>query len=52
MIAYIIWGDRLESFKRDANEKTDQVFSAFKTNTMHRTGNVAFDDWREAGLEP
>lgn len=57
MIAYIIWGERLDGFKRDANEKTDQVFSAFKTNTssygsnMSRTGNVAFDDWREAELE-
>lgn len=55
MIAYIIWGERLDGFKRDANEKTDQVFSAFKTNmsgsTMNRTGNVAFDDWREAELE-
>lgn len=60
MIAYIIWGERLDAFKRDANEKTDQVFSAFKTNgpfagvnraSMSRTGNVAFDDWREAELE-
>lgn len=55
MIAYIIWGERLDNFKREANEKTDQVFSAFKTNTMggamNRTGNVAFDDWREAELE-
>ena len=56
MIAYIIWGERLDGFKRDANEKTDQVFSAFKTNksygsSMNRTGNVAFDDWRETELE-
>lgn len=55
MIAYIIWGERLDGFKRDANQKTDEVFSAFKTNisgsTMNRTGNVAFDDWREAELE-
>ena len=27
MLAYIIWGDRLEGFKRDVNRATDGVFA-------------------------
>lgn len=58
MIAYIVWGDRLESFKSDVNTATDrasEVFSktrGFGCSKRHsRTGNVAFDDWREAELK-
>lgn len=52
MIAYIIWGDRLELFKQDVNRATDKVADAFKSNSSPRspTGNVAFDDWREIEL--
>ena len=55
MLAYILWGDRLESFKRDVNKATDGVFSGFgracgKTQ-FSATGNAAFDDWREKELE-
>ncbi len=58
MLAYIIWGDRLEGFKREVNDATDEVFKGFrgcgrKGRHRHhhaRTGNVAFDDWREAEL--
>ena len=57
MIAYIIWGDRLEQFKTDVNKATDGVSDVFKKGTtfakgrgFDRTGNVAFDDWREAEL--
>lgn len=56
MLAYILFGDRLKSFKRDANETVDGVFSSFKRGRrgycrpQFRTGNVAFDDWRDAEL--
>ena len=53
MIAYIIWGDRLEGFKRDANRATDGFLAKFGRGTPRyaaQTGNVAFDDWREAEL--
>lgn len=57
MIAYIIWGDRLEGFKRDANRMTDSAFGVFKrggasaASYAGRTGNVAFDDWRQKELD-
>ncbi|MGE0503277.1 MAG: DUF2852 domain-containing protein [Rhizobiaceae bacterium] len=61
MLAYIIWGDRLDGFKRDVNRATDGVFAGCNraSNRAHRwgsgrgmsrTGNVAFDDWRETEL--
>ena len=56
MIAYILWGDRLDQFKSDVNSATEKascMFSrrdhSFKSHA--RTGNVAFDDWREAELK-
>jgi len=54
MLAYIIWGDRLDGFKRDVNKATDDMFAGCRRKARHsyaRTGNVAFDDWREAELE-
>ena len=57
MLAYILWGDRLDGFKRDVNGKTDGFFAACRGRHRHhhrgyaRTGNVAFDDWREKELE-
>ncbi len=56
MLAYIIFGERLKSFKKDANDTVDGVFSSFKRGGRGRyrpsfgTGNVAFDDWRDAEL--
>lgn len=56
MIAYIIWGDRLEIFKQDVNRATDKVAETFKSATSRRetsytkSGNAAFDDWREVEL--
>ncbi|WP_099867078.1 DUF2852 domain-containing protein [Pararhizobium haloflavum] len=54
MLAYIIWGDRLPVLKRDLNRATDSVFSSVRGGASQsmraRTGNVAFDDWREAEL--
>jgi len=54
MLAYIIFGDRLDQFKETVNETTDrasEMFSKRRTFTAARTGNVAFDDWREAELK-
>jgi hypothetical protein len=60
MLAYIIWGDRLEGFKRDVNRATDGIFAGCRRGSHKaarwghgsaRTGNVAFDDWREKELE-
>jgi hypothetical protein len=61
MLAYIIWGDRLDGFKRDVNRTTDGLFAGCRrgADKAHRwghhgaarTGNVAFDDWREKELE-
>ena len=58
MLAYIIWGDRLDGFKRDVNARTDGFFASCRGRHRHhkghgygRTGNLAFDDWREKELE-
>ncbi len=54
MLAYIIWGERLDGFKRDVNAATDGVFRSFKGTTggyKAHTGNVAFDEWREKEIE-
>lgn len=54
MIAYIIWGDRLEAFKQDVNKATDKVADTFKSATSSSStpysGNAAFDEWREVEL--
>ena len=60
MLAYIIWGDRLDGFKRDVNRATDGIFAGCRRGSDRaarwghggtaRTGNVAFDDWREKEL--
>ncbi len=54
MLAYILFGERLKSFKRDANASVDTVFSSLRGfgrgSPVGRTGNVAFDDWRDAEL--
>ena len=55
MLAYILWGDRLDGFKRDVNKATDGMFANCRRSHHRgyhaRTGNVAFDDWRTAELE-
>ena len=66
MLAYILWGDRLEQFKSNVNRATDRAGQSFsgswgrgcghKRHGRHdyhsRTGNVAFDEWRDAGAAP
>ena len=60
MLAYILFGDRLHAFKREANEKMDGFYKSCRRGGWHGrdrggwhrdTGNVAFDDWRKAKLE-
>ncbi len=54
MIAYILWGDRLEEFKSGfARSGTNGKNCNWgRHNGFHaRTGNVAFDDWRETELK-
>ncbi|RVA93005.1 DUF2852 domain-containing protein, partial [Mesorhizobium sp. M7A.F.Ca.CA.004.01.1.1] len=50
----------LDGFKRDVNRATDGIFAGCRRgsdkaarwgNGSARTGNVAFDDWREKELE-
>ncbi|MGQ3210434.1 MAG: DUF2852 domain-containing protein [Shinella sp.] len=59
MLAYIIFGDRLKSFKKDANDNLDGMFASCRSKFgggrgrsafRAATGNVAFDDWRDAEL--
>lgn len=62
MLAYIIWGDRLDGFKRDMNRATDGIFAGCRRGSEKmarwgnggraaRTGNVAFDEWRDRELD-
>ncbi|MCU0789526.1 MAG: DUF2852 domain-containing protein [Nitratireductor sp.] len=59
MLAYVLWGDRLEAFKSNVNRATDRFASGKWEWGRHgrhggfasRTGNVAFDEWREAELK-
>ncbi len=55
MLAYILWGDRFDGFKRDFKGAKESFFGSCRTRHAHRhgfgrTGNVAFDDWREKEL--
>ena len=56
MLAYIIFGERLKSFKKDANERADGFFAACRgrhggfRGHAFGSGNVAFDEWRDAEL--
>ena len=54
MLAYILFGEKFQNFKREANSKADTAFAWCRTNgysASMSTGNVAFDDWRKAELE-
>ena len=53
MLAYILWGDRLEDFKGDWSKAGKSMFGSCRRHRhgFPRTGNVAFDDWREKELE-
>jgi hypothetical protein len=56
MLAYILWGDRFDGFKRDVKGATEGFFGSCRGRHAHRhgfgrTGNIAFDDWREKELQ-
>ncbi len=57
VLAYILWGDRLEAFRGDVGRTTDRVMGGLRRSGANlpfgeaRTGNVAFDDWREGELK-
>lgn len=59
MLAYILWGDRLDHMKSDINRATDNMSSNVRKtfcggrnpSRAARTGNVAFDDWREKEID-
>ncbi len=40
MLAYIIWGDRLDGFKRDVNRATDGVFAGCRAAPTRRTAGA------------
>ena len=53
MLAYILFGEKFQNFKREANQKADSAFTWCRSNSYtapSSTGNVAFDDWRKAEL--
>ena len=57
VLAYILWGDRLEAFRFDVNRATDKVVDGFRRSGARMpfqagaTGNLAFDEWRHAELK-
>jgi hypothetical protein len=55
MIAYILWGDRFDDFKSEVNNRTDGFAKSWNCRGSHsqssRTGNVAFDEWRDAEID-
>jgi len=56
MLAFILFGEKLRAFKRDANSRADGMFAGLRRTkaryeTHFNTGNVAFDDWRKAELD-
>ncbi|MBB4066870.1 DUF2852 domain-containing protein [Gellertiella hungarica] len=60
MLAYILYGDRLQDFKREANRKMDAApFRRWRgewgrgscRTRFHETGNTAFDEWRRTELD-
>lgn len=53
MLAYILWGDRLDDVKGELGKARDSIFGSCRKGprSFARTGNIAFDDWREKELE-
>ena len=49
MLAYILWGDRFHGMAQDARRQWDQspMKRGFQNDGFGRTGNVAFDEYRE-----
>ncbi|NBN65663.1 DUF2852 domain-containing protein [Pannonibacter tanglangensis] len=57
MLAYILWGDRFQAMARDAKAQWNAspmkgTFNSMNSTTgFGRTGNVAFDDYREREIK-
>lgn len=55
MLAYILWGDRFHAMARDARDQwqASPLGAAARGGPAHwhRTGNVAFDEYRERELK-
>ncbi|MBE0694165.1 MAG: DUF2852 domain-containing protein [Aquamicrobium sp.] len=52
MLAYILWGDRLDEFKGEWGKARNGLFGSCRRHGgFARTGNIAFDEWREKELE-
>lgn len=53
MLAYILWGDRLDEFRGDWGKTGKSLFGSCRRRGHHfaPTGNVAFDEWRGKELE-
>jgi hypothetical protein len=56
MLAYILWGDRFEGMARDAKDQwrgspLKGAFDQMNKPSYGRTGNLAFDEYRERELK-
>lgn len=60
MIAYIVWGERLDEFKSEMNNATDGFFRSCRRSSGQKygragaysnSGNMAFDQWRDEELQ-
>ncbi|WP_430513839.1 DUF2852 domain-containing protein [Pannonibacter phragmitetus] len=56
MLAYILWGDRFQTLFQDARDQWNRspiksAVNNMNTGSFGRTGNVAFDDYRERELK-
>ena len=52
MIAYILWGDRLDVFMKDLSGSTDRFTATVRETTRAKpSGNMAFDEWRKSELQ-
>ncbi|MEM6616158.1 MAG: DUF2852 domain-containing protein [Pseudomonadota bacterium] len=53
MLAYIIWGDRMHEFADVARSKMKETQGRARSSNRNwsRTGNLAFDEYREAELK-
>lgn len=53
MLAYILWGDRLDGAAGEVRRAADGMFAGCRKHHRHvsSTGNIAFDEWRETELE-
>lgn len=53
MLAYILWGDRIPEFRRNAESFRAKTgcFGARTQTTTHESGNVAFDEYRQHELK-